>query len=369
MSIPATTPTDTPPIPAGGIRLCPALRRRAWGGTRLERLRPNATLESGEGPFGESWELADLPDAPSGGATRVEGLDGTSLGDLFAAHRREILGRGRASDDGRFPLLLKHLDAAAPLSVQCHPSPRHAASHPGAAVKHEGWFVIDAAPEAVVHRGFRRSLDRREIAELIDADRLQEELVAEPVSAGDFVWLPSGTCHALGGGLLVAEIQTPSDTTYRVHDWGRDDPTRPLHRDEAASAAEGTAASALPAIVRTASTPPIDADGFRTWPLHRGEWFDIELIDADAGRRLPVITNGVAVAWMVLDGAWRTLGAASNSKATAGTSTVLWPARIGETIAEETVEFTQPTRFLRIQLADQADPSLPTDHGPEVLPC
>jgi len=352
-------PTSRGPIPSGGIHLRPCLRRRAWGGERLERLRPDALREPGEGPFGESWELADLPDAPFGGDTAIEttggGPDDATLSSLLVHHRQDLLGRSRRRSDGRFPLLLKHLDAATPLSVQCHPSPRHAAAHPGAAVKHEGWFVIDAAPDAVVHRGFRRSLDRAAIEAAIDADRLHEELVAEPVAPGDFVWLPSGTCHALGGGLLVAEVQTPSDTTYRVHDWSRNDPSRPLHRDQARSAVDGTAASELPEIVRTSSTPPIEAHGFRTWPLHRGEWFDIELIDADADTRLPIVTNGVAVAWMVLEGEWRMANASGVDRRRHGMATLLWPAAS----SGETVEFTRRTRFLRVALADEGRPEIP----------
>lgn len=365
MNVPDRSGEGSRSIQTGGIRLRPCLRRRAWGGDRLETMRPDAAREPGTGPFGESWELADLPDAPFGGESAIERLPGTSIGSLLATNEDALLGRSRRAPDRRFPLLLKHLDAATPLSVQCHPSPGHAAAHPDAAVKHEGWFVIDAAPGAVIHRGFRRTLDRREIAELIDDDRLHEHLVAEPVVAGDFIWLPSGTCHALGGGLLVAEVQTPSDTTYRVHDWGRNDPDRPLHRAEAKSAVEGTAASDLPPIVRTSTTAPIETHGLRTWPLHHGEWFDIELIEADAGIPLPVVTNGVAVAWMVLEGEWRCLGDARNDAVASGVSTVLWPADT----TGATVEFTAPTRMLRIALADATTRSWPDGGHGELRAC
>ena len=329
----------------GGVRLRPCLRRRAWGGGRLERLRPDALREAGDGPFGESWELADLPGPAPGCATAIVGSREGSLADLRGRCGDDLLGAARRTSEGRIPLLLKYLDAAAPLSVQCHPSPRHAAAHPGAAVKHEGWFVLEAAPDAVVHRGFRRRLDRSEIEAALDAGRLHEELAVEPVAAGDFVYLPSGTCHALGGGLLVAEVQTPSDVTYRIHDWGRGDASRPLHLEEARSAVEGTAASDLPAIVRTTKVDPIESHGFRTWPLHRGAWFDVELIEAPAGAALPVVADGVAVAWMVLEGGWRS--DAVDAEPVEGASTVLWPASTDS----ETVVFTAPTRFLRIPLA------------------
>lgn len=345
-----------PSLPAGGLRLRPNLRRRAWGGSRLAAMRPSALHEPGHGPFGESWELADLPSAPSGGVSQIDGEE-ASLHELLARHCEAILGRSRRGSDGRFPLLLKYLDAATPLSVQCHPSPEYAASHPSAAVKHEGWFVLEATPGAVVYRGFRRPLSRSEIEVAVDQDRLHEELVAEPVGAGDFIWLPSGTCHALGGGLLVAEIQTPSDTTYRVHDWGRDDPDRPLHKAQSKTAVEGTSAADLPAIVHTRSMPPLETDGFRTWPLHRGEWFDIDLIEASSGSDLPVVTNGVAVAWMVLEGEWRPRGLLEPVGAPSeGILTVLWPA----CTKDQSVEFIQPTRLLRIQLAE-SNPDLMPD--------
>ncbi len=361
----ATSSHPRPNLPIGGIRLEPCLQRRAWGGTRLASMRASALQSPGDGPFGESWELADLPGSAAGNQTRVRSAEHLSISELLATHASPLLGRSRRREDGRFPLLLKHLDAATPLSVQCHPSPDYEAEHPETSVKHEGWFVLDAEPGAVVHRGFRRHLDRAEIDAAIAEHRLHRELVAEPIAAGDFVWLPSGTCHALGGGLLVAEVQTPSDTTFRVYDWDRDDPNRPLHLEETRLAVAGTAAADLPPIVHTASTPPLLANGFRTWPLHQGEWFDIELIEADAGTRLPVVTNGVAVAWMVLEGAWRSLRPGSDPAVNRGVSTVLWPAEGGE----EIVEFTEHTRFLRIPLAEEKKPSLPQARPGDAVPC
>lgn len=355
---------------ARAMVLRPTLRRRAWGGTRLATLRGEAVQEEGVGPFGESWELAGLDGrgpAPGSDTPIAAGWgEGRSVLEMARRFPEAMLGRAVRDPRHGFPLLLKLLDAATPLSVQTHPSPAYAAEHAGADVKHEGWFVLEAAETAVVHRGFRRPLDRSEIADAIAAGRLHEELVAEPVAAGDFIWLPSGTCHALGAGLLVAEVQTPSDTTFRVHDWGRDDPARPLHRREAAEAVEGTVAANLPAIVRTdRMSPTLEVAGVRTWDLHRGERFSIERIDADAGAVLPVVTDGTAVALMLLEGeisiephlapqaasdpATVPAADAASTLTVPALATVLFPA-MGR---PERIRVERDAKWLRIRLADR----------------
>ena len=350
--------TDALPF-ARAMVLRPTLRRRAWGGSTLESRRGNARREEGAGPFGESWELAGLD-----GRDPVPGCDtsiaagwgaGGSVLEMARRHPDEMLGRSLRDPRHGFPLLLKLLDAAAPLSVQTHPSPAYAAQHADADVKHEGWFVLEASPDAVVHRGFRRPLDQDSIARAIAERRLHEELVAEPVSAGDFIWLPSGTCHALGSGLLVAEVQTPSDTTFRVHDWGRDDPARPLHLREAAEAVDGNAAAHLPPILRSDRMPPtLEVAGVRTWDLHRGERFSIERIDAIAGAAVPVVTNGTAVALMLLEGeisieAVDSRGASLPPLAVSSIATVLFPA-MG---VPERIRVERDAKWLRIRLTDR----------------
>lgn len=338
--------------------LRPTLRRRAWGGARLEACRPDALRETGPGPFGESWELAGLDGMPASPGSDTMIAAGWRAGStVIEAIRRDhdaILGNSLPDPRHRMPLLLKLLDAATPLSVQTHPRPAFAATNAGADLKHEGWFVLEATPGAVVYRGFRRHLDRSEIVEAIAAGRLQEELVAEPVSKDDFVWLPSGTCHALGAGLLVAEVQTPSDTTYRVHDWGRSDSGRPLHLGEAREAVEGTAAAELPPIVRTGRIPPtLAVDGLRTWDLHRGERFSIQRVDADRGAELPIVTDGTAVAIMLLAGEISIEPASRSASPLLATAfaTVLFPAK-GR---PERIRVERSAKWLRIRLADRLE--------------
>lgn len=362
-------PSASPPS-LGPLPLRPILHARAWGGDRLPTLRPGAAMADGGSPtaagIGESWELADLPAAVPGGRSEVAAGPhaGRTLHDLLATREQAILGLSRRRADGGFPLLLKLLDSRETLSIQVHPDPAYAANHPGCEVKHEGWFVIDAAPGARILRGFTRPLDRREIAARVRDGSIRECLAEERLGRGDFVWLPSGTCHALGEGLLVAEVQTPSDTTFRLDDWGRSLPERPLHREQAIESIDGRAASELPPIRRLAEMRPIEADGFRTYDLHRSPWFSIELLECEAGAALPLRGAGTAVAWMLLDGEVELASedparggdAASGEPPLrlAGTCTVLLPAALPPTIAR----FGRPSRLLRVPLAHPAESML-----------
>jgi mannose-6-phosphate isomerase len=156
---------------------------------------------------------------------------GATLAELIASDRAAVLGDAALSPEGGFPLLVKYLDAAENLSVQVHPSPAYAAAHPGAHLKTESWYVVDADPGGLIYKGVRPGVTPERFRRAIGDGSLVELLHAVPVRAGDTHHLPSGTCHALGAGVLVAEVQTPSDTTFRVFDWGREG--RALHVEEA----------------------------------------------------------------------------------------------------------------------------------------
>ncbi|HEX9642891.1 MAG TPA: type I phosphomannose isomerase catalytic subunit [Acidimicrobiia bacterium] len=213
-----------------------------WGGRRLERL--GKALPDGV-MVGESWEVADLattsPSGGGGGAARSVIANGPSAGatihQAVAAWGSALLGEGWA-DSADFPLLVKLLDAREHLSVQVHPTPAYAARHPGAHVKTESWYVIDAALDAVLYFGLEPGVTRDDVLAAIPADRVADLLRAVPAAAGDCHHLPSGTIHALGAGVLVAEFQSPSDTTFRFYDWAReyDRTPRQLHVAEALEA-------------------------------------------------------------------------------------------------------------------------------------
>ena len=220
-------------MPLPPLRFTPLLKPRAWGGHRLQAFGKDVRPAPAPA-IGESWEIADLgPPVPDGVSRVATGpFRGATLSDLMMTHRTALLGRARDCG-GRFPLLVKYLDAAENLSLQVHPTAAYAAGHPGSHLKTESWFVVRAEPGARIYRGIRRDVTADAFRRSIAEGTAVECLLEMRVKAGDYVPLESGTCHALGAGVVVAEVQTPSDTTFRVFDWNRNDPTRPLHVDQA----------------------------------------------------------------------------------------------------------------------------------------
>lgn len=210
------------------LLLAPTLLPKVWGGRRLEKLGKN--LPEGAA-IGESWELADLGATSASGAgggavrTRIAGgpLDGRTLREAAAAWGRELLGDVRLTPGGEFPLLVKYLDASENLSVQVHPSPAYAASHPGSHLKTESWYVVEADPGAALYIGLAAGVSAAAFAAAArsGSSQLSGMLLRVPAVVGECHTLPSGTVHALGAGVTVAEVQTPSDTTFRLYDWGR----------------------------------------------------------------------------------------------------------------------------------------------------
>jgi mannose-6-phosphate isomerase len=207
----------------------PIFQERIWGGRKLETLY-GKPLPPGK-IIGESWEISDRADANS--VVTNGPLAGRSLADLMAAHREAIMGRAR-SPDGRFPLLIKLLDAQDNLSLQVHP-PQHLAADLGGCAKTEMWYVSAAEPGALLYAGLRHGVTREQFAEKTRDGTVAECFHQLPVREGDSLFLPSGRVHALGKGLVIFEIQQNSDTTYRVFDWNRVDASgkpRQLHVDE-----------------------------------------------------------------------------------------------------------------------------------------
>lgn len=225
-------------MPLYPFLLEPIYKEKVWGGRKLERF--GRRLPGGpETGVGESWELADLEStSPSGGGgdaakTRIRNgpLIERTLGEVVDDFGTLVTGDVRLAAGGRMPLLLKYLDAREDLSVQVHPSPEYAAAHSRAHLKSEAWYVVDADEDAVIYKGIVEGTTRGDLEAAILEGTVPELLIQVPAKAGDCHYLPSGTCHALGAGIFVAEVQTPSDTTFRVYDWGRTD--RQLHVEQA----------------------------------------------------------------------------------------------------------------------------------------
>jgi mannose-6-phosphate isomerase len=209
------------------LPLVPIYRRYLWGGRRFETAL-RRSLPPGD-DFAESWELVDRDGDQS--VVAAGALAGRSLADLRAAHGRDLLGRHAGLE--RFPLLFKFLDARHDLSVQVHPDDSRAARLvPPDRGKTEAWYVIDAAAGSRIYAGLRAGVDGAGLAAALASGRCAEVLHAFEPRPGDCIFIPAGTVHAIGAGLLVAEIQQSSDVTYRLHDWNRTGPDgkpRALH--------------------------------------------------------------------------------------------------------------------------------------------
>jgi mannose-6-phosphate isomerase len=205
----------------------PIYRRYLWGGRRF------ASAFGRELPAGddvaESWEIVDRGSDQSVVASGP--LAGMSLGELVRDHGSALL--GAQSQHAKFPLLFKFLDANQVLSVQVHPDDVRAARlSPPDRGKTEAWYVIDAEPGSRIYAGLRDGVGRADLAAAIRAGTCEALLHSFEPRPGDCVFIPAGTVHAIGAGLLVAEIQQSSDVTYRLFDWNRigpDGQPRPLH--------------------------------------------------------------------------------------------------------------------------------------------
>ena len=212
------------------LKFEPIYKQRIWGGRRLHEVF-GRELPAGQ-KIGESWELADLPEDKS---VIVNGeLAGLTL--LAAIDRHPEQMTDDASFPRPFPLLIKLLDAQDVLSVQVHPDPQTCERMGKGEPKTECWYIISAAPGAVIYKGLKKDVTKEQFAKAIKDGTVAETLAEVEVCEGECHFLPAGTAHAIGAGLLIAEIQTPSDTTYRVFDWNRVDDagkSRELHVAEA----------------------------------------------------------------------------------------------------------------------------------------
>jgi mannose-6-phosphate isomerase len=212
------------------LKSVPVFKQRIWGGRKLAEVF-GKELPPGQ-KIGESWEIADLPEGQS---TIGNGpLRGLTLGEAVHRHTQEIAGTREFPE--RFGLLVKFLDAQDVLSVQVHPDAETCRRMGKGDPKTECWYVIQAEPGAVIYKGLKKGVTKERFARAIRDGTAADLLAAVAVQPGECHFIPAGTVHSLGAGLLIAEVQTPSDTTYRVFDWNRVDDSgkpRPLHVAEA----------------------------------------------------------------------------------------------------------------------------------------
>ena len=206
------------------LKLKPACKNYIWGGRRLI---DEFNVEYGGEILAEAWELSCHPD----GASVIEGgvFDGKTLPEYIESEGVEVLGENcRRFRD--FPVLIKFIDARENLSIQVHPSNEYALAHEGQFGKTEFWYILDAEPGAFLYYGFKNEIGEEEFAERIKSNTLLEVIKKVEVRKGDTILIESGTLHAIGKGIMLAEIQQNSNVTYRVYDYDRG---RELHIEKA----------------------------------------------------------------------------------------------------------------------------------------
>ncbi len=212
------------------LKLKPSCKDYIWGGSRLKK-------EYGIGYDGEvlaeAWELSCHPDGPY--YIVNSRYAGKTLQQYIDEEGKEVLGT-HCRRFRNFPILTKFIDAKDNLSIQVHPDNRYALKNEGQYGKTEMWYVMDAGKDAFLYYGFKKEISREEFARRIQEDTLLEVLNAVPVQKGDVLFIESGTIHAIGKNILIAEIQQNSNITYRVYDYGRvgkDGKKRDLHIEKA----------------------------------------------------------------------------------------------------------------------------------------
>lgn len=229
------------------LRFEPLFRRYLWGGRRLSEV---LNKPIGDESAAESWEIVDH--GPDQSVVAFGSLEGKTLHQLVDQHGDQLLGSRLIEElsspsipsqlRGRFPLLLKFLDANKDLSVQVHPDDVFGATlDPPDLGKTEAWYVMHADAGAKIYSGLTEGVTKESFQQAIEQNRFEDVLHSFEPAAGDCVFIPAGTMHAIGAGLLIAEIQQASDTTFRIYDWARvdkDGQSRPLHIDQGVAATD-----------------------------------------------------------------------------------------------------------------------------------
>ncbi len=289
------------------LKFRPIFQRRLWGGTRLRALLNKPVgEEAGKGqPIGESWEMADLPPGTVKGDSTGAAADGSfssviANGPLAGKRLHDVLNaecgmRNAELNKGHFPLLVKFLDAQQDLSVQVHPDTAFCRDNPGAHLKSEAWYILHAQPGAKIYKGLKPGVTKEKFRAALSAGEIEPLLNVVKVRAGECHYLPSGTVHALGAGILAAEVQTPSDTTFRVFDWNRLGPNgkpRALHVEQALACIDfGDSATANEPIHQPSPT------GTRVASC---DYFTLDRIQLRQNGELPIA--GDLAIWIILEG-------------------------------------------------------------------
>lgn len=259
------------------FRLEPAFKDYIWGGTRLrDDFGKNCDFDK----VAESWELSCHKDGPSVVATGED--KGLTLQQYIDKHGKQVLGSKGAAFEN-FPILIKLIDAKDNLSVQVHPNNEYALRVEGEYGKTEMWYVVDCDEGAELLYGFKHEISKEEFAERIANNTLLEVTNNVPVHKGDVFFIESGTLHAIGKGILIAEIQQNSNTTYRIYDYGRvgkDGKPRELHVEKAKDVTRLAPAKQYP------ETPVEQFEGYTSKLMASCDYFTTRVMDVESKAEL-----------------------------------------------------------------------------------
>jgi len=313
----------------------PLIKQARWGGRKLGEQLGKMLGEATN--YAESWEICDHGHDQSVVATGP--LAGKTLTELVNHHAAELFGNGRSLS--QFPLLIKYLDCNDTLSVQVHPDDRLAEQFmPGENGKTEAWVVIDAEPGSCIYAGLKAGVDRAAFEQAVESHQVAECLHRVTPQPGDCFFIPAGTVHALGCGVLVAEIQQSSDLTFRIHDWNwvdADGNPRQLHLEESFRCIDFETGPVSPV------TPVVLSEdaGFRRERLVQSSFFEIERVRTTGESSLSPAERCRIL--MMLRGSLRLETGQTRIQCVPGT-TVLIPASCPEIRLQSA--FNEPGEFL-----------------------
>ena len=323
------------------LRFQPLFRQYIWGGRRLETILGKPLGEGDD--FAESWEVVDHHDGQS--VIAFGELAGKTLHDIVEDDGQSLLGKHYPQQ--RFPLLFKFLDANRNLSVQVHPNDQRAALlTPPDLGKTEAWVILDAKPDSVLYAGLKKGFDRHALAR--EVSRQTTELCLHKIQPkpGDCIFLPAGIVHAIGAGLVVAEIQQASNTTYRLFDWNRVDKhgqSRELHIEAGLEAIDYEAGPVVPQTPQpTANANCHQLVACDKFVLNRWQ------LSADSERCSVTLPEGnIAQIVAVLDGALEVSGDPAGIPLSKGQTTLL-PAACTDVVLSRSGD--GPVTFLQAHL-------------------
>ena len=265
------------------LKFKPILKQKIWGGQNLAYKTDDISIDS---KVGESWEISGV----AGSISEVEDgeLKGENLNDILKHYKDKLVGQSIFERFGNeFPLLIKFIDAKENLSVQLHPDDRIAKAKHNCMGKTEMWYILNAEQDGFIIADFNKEMSQKAYLESVKNKSIHNDLKQVKVDSGDVFFIAPGLIHAIGAGVMLAEIQQTSDITYRIYDWDRVDDkgqSRELHQQEALDAIDFTSKKPKIDYAKTENSinKVVHNPHFKTDYLHVNQAFDLDLNQWDS---------------------------------------------------------------------------------------